>query len=160
MEGVEASERSGVIEIMYNAKYGGFSFSDAAKELYYERSKKDRDKFSIWEVDRTDPVMVEIVKELGSRVNSTFSNIELKAIPAKYKTCYYISEYDGIECVGINHKKYKLDCIKKVIDSPPTSLDELVESIKAILSIRDETDSDDDESVKDIEDNTCMFTMS
>ncbi len=161
MEGVEIEKE--FIDVMYNAKYGGFSFSDEAERLYYERTSKHKNLFPLWNLERTDPCMVSIVKELGSRANGSCAKIQIRTIPSKFKKFYYISEYDGYESVGIDHDKYKLACIKDVLGTFVLSNDSKLEKIGAIIAERSETDSDGEGSSENIDDNESidgrMFIM-
>ena len=100
------------MEVLYNACYGGFGFSPAALELYQTYNPT---KFKM-EPDRTDPIMIRVVKELGDRANSTFSSIKITKIPKKFQNHFEISEYDGSECVVINHRKYQIDRVREILN--------------------------------------------
>lgn len=103
------------IEILYNNCYGGWGLSIKAKELY--KLRQGNFNFDI----RDDPILVQIYKELGTDFDGKFSKTKIRKIPKKYKNYYYISEYDGIECVNIDYTKYKLDNlynnIKEILQS-------------------------------------------
>jgi hypothetical protein len=151
MEGVEIEKE--FIDVMYNAKYGGFSFSDEAEALYYQRTMKDKKDFPMWNLDRTDLCMVSIVKELGSRANGLGAKIQIRAIPKKFKKFYFIAEYDGYESVSIDHDKYKLACIREVLETFALTSDGKLERIGAIIAEKSETDSDGEGSSDHIYDN-------
>ena len=88
------------VEIMLNTCNGEFSFSDAAMDEYRKRCP-EKEKVDYWNMDRHDPVMVQIVKEMGKRANGSRSKIELKKIPLEYLHHYVIAEDDGLEVVMI-----------------------------------------------------------
>lgn len=49
------------------------------------------------DIDRTDPALVQVVEELGSKANTRFSDLKIAEIPSG--TLYRIDEYDGFESV-------------------------------------------------------------
>jgi hypothetical protein len=56
-------------------------------------------KYGFWDrdIDRTDPVLVEVVEELGEKANGFAANLEVIDIPKG--TLYRIDEYDGLESI-------------------------------------------------------------
>ena len=99
------------IEILYNTCYGGWGISDKAMELYKLRNVNDNSMELISDeyLCRTDPILIQIYNELGDEMNSKWCKIKIKKIPKKYENYYFITEYDGKECVEIDFTKYKLD---------------------------------------------------
>jgi hypothetical protein len=59
----------------------------ASSELY----------FSDFDIERNDPVLVQVVEELGKLANGDCSRLEIAELPAG--TLYRIDEYDGLETV-------------------------------------------------------------
>ena len=101
------------IEILYNKKYGGWTISDKAKELYKLRTTNNVDSDFH---ERNDTILIQIYKELGKEFDDKkFSKTLIKKIPKKYEEYYYISEYDGLETVNIDYTKYELDNLIKNI---------------------------------------------
>ena len=109
-------------KIVYNSYYGGFSLSKAAILRYAELKgitlyqqtddlfKDLGDHFSIWyldeactehwsdrDINRTDPVLVKVVEELGPAANGRSAELRIADVPAG--THYRIDEYDGAESV-------------------------------------------------------------
>jgi hypothetical protein len=99
-------------KIVINACYGGFSVSNAAMKRYaelmgfeYKAPVKEfytsyvinatGDEISDFEIDRTDPILVQVVEELGDEANGMCS--KLKIVELKKGTLYRIEEYDGFE---------------------------------------------------------------
>jgi hypothetical protein len=56
-------------------------------------------KYGFWDrdIDRTDPVLVEVVEELGEKANGFAA--ELKVVDIPKGTLYRIDEYDGLESI-------------------------------------------------------------
>jgi hypothetical protein len=100
-------------KIVYNACYGGFSLSDSAIELYLQLKGfvyvKTEDSWGSnfdvkgWEdfydrdIDRADPILVQVVETLGEKANGDCANLEVEDIPKG--TLYRITEYDGYESI-------------------------------------------------------------
>jgi len=53
--------------------------------------------FCSYDIDRTDPALVQVVEELGDRANGVCADLGIVDIPAGTK--YRIDEYDGLESV-------------------------------------------------------------
>lgn len=120
--------------VLFNSGYGGFGMSEEAMALYTKRTNA-----TFYDYNRTDPFMVQIVRELGQRASERFSNIQIKSIPVKFAECYRVREYDGDETVGIDFGKYKLHCISDIIDNSLMSSDNKVAMVRCAL---DEDDRD------------------
>jgi hypothetical protein len=96
-------------KIVYNQCYGGFSLSDEAIHRYVElkgNGAKLVEGTSVWElpdgewfehreIDRQDPVLVQVVEELGEDANGRCAQLAIYELPAG--TLYRIEEYDGME---------------------------------------------------------------
>jgi len=83
-----------VTKIVYNGCYGGFSLSLAAWERYIElggEADNDRD------IPRTDPILVQVVEELGERANGLCAELYIDDLTVGTK--YRIREYDGLEYI-------------------------------------------------------------
>lgn len=53
--------------------------------------------FSPTSIERTDPILVQVVEELGERANGDYAKLMIEEVPAG--TLYRIDEYDGYESV-------------------------------------------------------------
>ena len=108
-------------KIVYNGCYGGFSLSDAAVRRYLEltgvpfteeeseysfRNARYRigtsvmgegEYFYDWNIERTDPVLAQVVEELGKAASGEYA--DLCIIDLKPGTKYRITEYDGSEWI-------------------------------------------------------------
>lgn len=105
-------------KIVYNACYGGFSLSDEAILRYAEivgiklKAGKTRFGFTEYtyinddgeeayfydrELSRKDPVLVQVVEELGEKASGPYANLVIEEIPAG--TLFRITNYDGLESI-------------------------------------------------------------
>jgi len=85
----------------------GYSYATVPWEEYdriYEECRKERDyrrsnelSFSDSSISRTDPVLVQVVQELGDAANGSYARLRIKTLPAG--TLYRIDEHDGMESV-------------------------------------------------------------
>ena len=114
------------MKIVINKKHGGFGLSEEAVLLYgdkkrlniiaqqdekvktithyYLDEKKDGNQFGEWEIERTDPVLVEVVEQLGDLANSCYSKLKVVEVPDDIK--WYIHDYYGNEEVHEEHRKW------------------------------------------------------
>jgi hypothetical protein len=104
------------VEIMYNACYGGFSMSKEAVICYLDSNGYVLCPYYISRgLERTDPSMIEIVKQLGARANGKCADIKIQSVPIKYKDYVEVGEYDGYESVyiltNINWGPFKKYCM-------------------------------------------------
>lgn len=63
---------------------------------------------------RSDPCLIETIKELGSEADGNYAKLQIVSIPEKYPKCYKIYEYDDLEnviCNGSQIIKNKLESI-------------------------------------------------
>lgn len=92
------------MKCILNKCYGGFSLSEEASNLYNKRKGKDiiNPKYGFLNdygiEPRCDPILVQIVEELGDRANGRFSNLGIIDIPSDTSDLY-MDEYDGIETI-------------------------------------------------------------
>lgn len=88
------------MKIVINDCYGGFGLSEKAAKRYCELKGIDYEKrWSIYnstdEAIRTDPILIQVVEELGEEANDFCSALKIEEIPNG--SYYRISEYDGWE---------------------------------------------------------------
>ena len=118
---------------MINNCYGGFGLSNAAMDEYHKRCP-EKQEVDYFDLDRHDPVMIQIVKEMGTKANRSCSEIELKKIPVQYLQHYSIEEYDGLERVVIHYNTYKIDAAKAILLDQSLSKSDKLTRISAILN--------------------------
>lgn len=118
------------MKVLINRCHGGFGLSDEAVERYCElkginivRNADDDSLFgsSSWWVDgiedddhyfssysitdRTDPILHQVVEELGAEAASgRFADLVLVDVPDDVK--WHIAEYDGAEHVAEDHRRW------------------------------------------------------
>ena len=85
-------------KIVYNACYGGFSLSEKAIKRYWELKGEPYPE-DWWDrsIDRADPILVQVVEELGESANGDYAELKIRALVKG--TLYRIDEYDGLEQV-------------------------------------------------------------
>jgi len=77
------------------AKDHGDSFSKTGKDDGYWYSGG---------LDRTDPILVEVVEALGKEANGECADLSVVSIPNNVE--YEISDYDGIESIAETHRTW------------------------------------------------------
>jgi len=123
------------IEVLYNARYGGWVISDKAMKLYTLRRTKNS---TYYLRRRNDPILIQIYKELGDEFDGKeYSKTSIEKIPKKYENYYFISEYDGLETVEIDYTKYELDIlkqkIKEILENNNIDNDEKINQFKKMI---------------------------
>lgn len=116
----------GVRYVVISETYGGFGLSRAAELSYLHRTGTDyeladrEDRASTiqngqrimvnnvyWNshtIERDDPVLVDIVREMGTAANGNFAGLKIVKIPADVK--WQIEDYDGREWVAEKHRTW------------------------------------------------------
>lgn len=85
-------------KIVYNSSYGGFGLSDEAEIRYRELTGNiNNEDFDAYIIDRADPILVQVVEELGKKAGGGNASLHITEVPAG--TWYRIDEYDGYESV-------------------------------------------------------------
>ena len=95
------------MKVVINACHGGFGLSDKAEELY-KRAKgiTGKDTYCVsWDVPRDDPDLVRIVEQLGTKADTSFSQLKIIDIPDGVE--FQIEEYDGLEWVAEKHRTWR-----------------------------------------------------
>jgi len=85
-------------------RFGSFSFTKDLGEIF-EGFQSQKDYYwSDYALDRTDPMFIEVVEELGEKANSWASELKIVEIPDG--TNYTIDNYDGIESIHEVHNAW------------------------------------------------------
>ena len=87
-----------MVKIVINRCYGGFGLSEAAENRYAELKGIDPADVVYYEIERHDPVLVQVVEELGEDAGYAYSDLQIVEVPAG--TRYRIDEYDGFETLN------------------------------------------------------------
>ena len=115
------------MKIVINCDYGGFGLSDEALREYAKRkglnlveegpdrfgfthfyvdSKSDKNYFSDRDIERNDPILVEIVETLKSqKASSRYASLKVVEIPEGVN--WYIVEHDGMEHIAERHRTWQ-----------------------------------------------------
>jgi len=88
-------------KVVINACYGGFVLSQKALDEYKKRS----DRKDYYNIDRDDPVLIEIIEEMGKEADGLCSSLVVVEVPKFLK--YSIDEYDGLEWVAEEHSVFE-----------------------------------------------------
>lgn len=111
------------MKIVVNECYGGFGLSHKAVLRYGELAGLnitwDVDKpeaslfthyyagnqsFSDYDIKRDDPLLVQVVEELGAKASGAFAELHITEIPDDVD--WYIHDYDGMEHVAEQHRTW------------------------------------------------------
>ena len=90
------------MHIVINSCYGGFGLSDKALDMYKQLSNKS--EVYGFELDRTDPILIQVVEALGAEADGRFAKLRIIEIPDDIE--WEITEYDGSESVEEVHRKW------------------------------------------------------
>ena len=82
-------------KVVYNACYGGFGLSKEAMARLEELGSTLNRTYSTWEFFRHDPLLVQVVEELGDKASAWASKLRIEEVSGPYR----IEEYDGLETV-------------------------------------------------------------
>jgi len=87
-------------KVVYNACYGGFSISLAALERMQELGFRgevivSRNLVVLNDCARHDPILVQVVEELGKKANGIHATLKIAEVSGPYR----IEEYDGSETI-------------------------------------------------------------
>lgn len=118
----------GCFGVMYNACFGGYSFSDAFCKEYKKRlgepAAEDDDSDDEYMIrrrmQRTDPVAIQLLQEKGSdwSSNHPVSQIRVAWLPDLFREYYRIDAYDGLENVLVDYGKIYRDVLRKHLALP------------------------------------------
>ena len=117
----------GIQYIVINENHGGFGLSKEAKLLYLERAGVDytlipgpdrhtellngpqiRVNGHSWgedDINRDDPILVDIVRQLGRQADGRFAKLKIVEVPVGVK--WRIADYDGAEWVEEVHRTWR-----------------------------------------------------
>lgn len=90
------------MKIVINKCYGGFGLSPLARKKYHELGGGVLKDYEYPE--RSDPLLVKVVEELGESANGGFAELKVVEIPDDVD--FTIEEYDGVEWVSETHRTW------------------------------------------------------
>ncbi len=111
------------MKVVINRCYGGFGLSKEAMLRYCELKgivvyperqsygsyiywKDVEKKKAFWDgdINRNDPVLIQVVEELGAKANGEYAELKIISIPDDIS--WEIDEYDGMERVEEVHRSW------------------------------------------------------
>lgn len=93
-------------EIVINTQYGGFGLSHTAICAYNDRAQAAGvPSFNECTLCRDDPILVQVVRDLGRAAGDAYSVLKIVRIPADVK--WTIKDYDGMEHVAEVHRTWE-----------------------------------------------------
>ncbi len=114
------------MKVVINSDFGGFGLSDAAFErylelkgiefarvsgrfegaVYYKAGHIDEEDhyLSYYDIKRDDPILVQVIEEMGEEANGRYSSLKIIEIPDDVD--WYVTEYDGLEHVAEKHRTW------------------------------------------------------
>lgn len=91
--------------IVINKCYGGFGLSDKAMELYKTKTGIEEDEwFSAYDIERDDPILIEVIEELGEKAEGDCAKLKIVEIPDDVE--WFVEEYDGKEWISEVHRTW------------------------------------------------------
>jgi hypothetical protein len=90
------------MKIVINREWGGFGLSKTGWKRYHELGGKKNQY--VWNIKRNDPILVQVVEELGKKANGSYSDLKIVEIPDDVE--WYIHDYDGMETVHEEHRSW------------------------------------------------------
>ena len=90
------------MKVVINSCYGGFGLSNKALDMYKQLSNKS--EVYAYELDRTDPILIQVVETLGAEADGSCANLRIVEIPDDIT--WEITKHAGIESVEEVHRKW------------------------------------------------------
>ena len=95
------AEIKGITLFKSDEKYWVSNYYRCTEDVYNTLSELEKDDFYFSDRDilgnRTDPVLIQVIEELGEEANGWAADLQIAELPAG--TQYHIHEYDGSETV-------------------------------------------------------------
>lgn len=90
--------------IVINRCYGGFRLSDAARKKLAEYGLTIRNWNSWAQDNRTHPILLRVVGELGDAASGSSAKLVIVEVPLGVE--WTVEEYDGLEWVAERHRTW------------------------------------------------------
>jgi len=94
----------GIRYVVINIDWGGFGLSDEAEARYKELTGIADEDFTYYDIERDDPYLVQIVREMGMDANGTYASLKIVEIPGDVE--WQVDEHDGREWVAEKHRTW------------------------------------------------------
>ena len=99
----------------FDTEWKTISFYTVPYDEFEKVNAADREKgnykdsnalcWSYHDIARNDPILVQVVQEMGEKVNSTYSSLKMVDIPLDVQ--WFIEDYDGLEHVSEKHRTWR-----------------------------------------------------
>ena len=132
-----------MLSIMVNECFGGFGLSDAAITEYRRRCAAqtvvvdgdlDDSARSAYEgIARHDPVMVQVVRDLGPAASAAYGDVRIREIPERFVAHYSISDYDGRETIIVHRNAFRVDAARTILRDGTLSKTDKLARLAAVL---------------------------
>jgi len=90
------------MKVVINTCFGGFSLSPEGLAKYNAASGKDVEYY--FDIERDDPVLVELVEADPKGMQGKFAQLKVVEIPDNI--AWYVKDYDGAEHVAERHRTW------------------------------------------------------
>ena len=87
------------MKVVINVRFGGFGFSPAGEDEILRRGGATANS---WDIERTDPILVEMIEENASLYSGDHARLHVVEVPDDVQ--WHIHDYDGSEHVAENHR--------------------------------------------------------
>ena len=92
--------------LVAEAEYKKIEAEEQGKPIALGRYEKSNALyFSESNINRTDPILIQVIRELKSKANSRYSKLKIVKIPNDVE--WTIEEYGGIEWVAEKHRTWR-----------------------------------------------------
>ena len=92
-----------MVQVVINVCYGGFSLSEEGSARLAELGYEDPDSPACRYIDRHDPRLIKVVRELGERANGGYSLLLIEEVDGNQ---YRIEEDGGYESIETPSNQY------------------------------------------------------
>jgi hypothetical protein len=92
------------MKVVINKCYGGFGISEMGQDLYKERKGITDPDWYYRDVERNDPVLIELIEQYGDAINGRYADLRIVEIPDGVE--WQIEEYDGNEWIAEKHRTW------------------------------------------------------
>jgi hypothetical protein len=95
-----------IVKIVINGSFGGFSLSTVGEaEILRRGGATVATSYDKWDIERTDPILVEMVEEDSGLYSGNFARLYVVEVPDDVE--WYIHDYDGREHVAEKHRTWR-----------------------------------------------------
>lgn len=101
---IYTDKQNGWINQYYTVPVEEFERIKAEDDKKRDWTRSNEAYYSDYNIERDDPILVQVVEELGEEASGSCANLQIAEVPAG--TAYRIDEYDGNESVMTTSSDY------------------------------------------------------